>query len=267
MTGRRGRPAAAASRGLKASRIRPNTALVRRLDPAVGRLLVTQRGQLAQQLLLPVVEPGRRLDVDGDDRRRRGPATAGGVRRGREMVCSVPDCVPGAISRSIQRSMSESASATSASSRGSLIVVPRAAAVIGTVTRLRRSVPSRVNTLCGATWISTYRSPAGPPPGPTSPSWASWTRVPVSTPGGIFTVIERRERTRPSPEHSRHGSGMISPYPRQAAHGRRVRISPRNERCTCCTSPRPRQVSQVTGRLPWAAPLPRQCCRARRCRP
>ena len=51
---------------------------------------------------------------------------------------------------------------------------------------------------------------------------------------------------------------MISPYPRQALHGRSVRISPRNERCTCCTSPRPWQVSQVIGRDPSAAPLPWQ---------
>ena len=35
-----------------------------------------------------------------------------------------------------------------------------------------------------------------------------------------------------------------------------VRISPRNDRCTCCTSPRPWQVSQVIGlRCPAAAPL------------
>ena len=58
----------------------------------------------------------------------------------------MPDWVPGLISRSIHSSMSESASATSASSRGSWIVVPSAAAVIGTVTWQRRSVPSRVNT-------------------------------------------------------------------------------------------------------------------------
>ena len=82
--------------------------------------------------------------------------------------------------------------------------------------------------------------------------------MPVSTPAGIFTVSVRRERTRPSPEHSRHGSGMIVPKPRQAAHGRMVRISPRNDRCTCTVSPRPPQVSQVFGLVPGAAPSPWQ---------
>ena len=82
--------------------------------------------------------------------------------------------------------------------------------------------------------------------------------MPVSTPAGILTVSARRERTRPSPEHSRQGSGMTVPKPRQAAQGRRVRISPRKERCTWATSPWPRQVSQGTGWLPGAAPSPPQ---------
>ena len=51
---------------------------------------------------------------------------------------------------------------------------------------------------------------------------------------------------------------MIVPKPRQAAHGRMVRISPRNERCTCTVSPRPPQVSQVFGLVPGAAPSPWQ---------
>ena len=82
--------------------------------------------------------------------------------------------------------------------------------------------------------------------------------MPSSTPAGIFTVSVRRERTRPSPEHSRHGSGMIVPNPRQAAHGRRVRISPRNDRCTWATSPAPRHVSHGTGCEPAAVPSPWQ---------
>ena len=79
--------------------------------------------------------------------------------------------------------------------------------------------------------------------------------MPVSTPAGILTVSVRRDRTRPSPEHSRHGSGITEPKPRQAAHGRSVRISPRNDRCTCATSPAPRQVSQGSARVPGAAPV------------
>ena len=54
-------------RGLKASRSRPNTDLCGVWMLAVGRLLVAQRRELAEQLLLPVVEAARGLDVDRDD--------------------------------------------------------------------------------------------------------------------------------------------------------------------------------------------------------
>ena len=39
-------------------------------------------------------------------------------------------------------------------------------------------------------------------------------------------------RTRPSPEHSGHGSGITVPNPWQAAHGLEVITWPRNERAT-----------------------------------
>jgi hypothetical protein len=51
---------------------------------------------------------------------------------------------------------------------------------------------------------------------------------------------------------------MVVPKPRQFGHGRIVRTSPRNERCVCVTSPRPWQISQVTGSDPAAAPDPEQ---------
>ena len=82
-----------------------------------------------------------------------------------------PDWVPGRMSTSV---------VPSRVSR--VIVVPSAAAVIGTVTMQCRSSPRRSNIGCGATTTSTNRSPAGPPLGPTSPSPDSWMRVPVSTP-------------------------------------------------------------------------------------
>ena len=109
---------------------------------------------------------------------------------------------------------------------------------------------------CCCSWTSTYRSPAGPPPGPTSPWAASRTRIPSPTPAGIFTLISRRARTRPSPPQRWHGSGMTSPTPPHTGHGRDVITWPSSERCTVCTSPRPPQVSQATGvELPWV-PLP-----------
>ena len=135
--------------------------------------------------------------------------------------------------------------------------VPSAAAVIGMVTVQCRSSPRRWKTACGSSWISTYRSPAGPPPGPTSPSPASWMRVPLSTPAGILTVSVRRERIRPSPAHSGHGVGTTVPKPWHCGHGREVMTWPRKDRVTCETSPRPRHMSQVCAEVPGAAPSPR----------
>ena len=109
---------------------------------------------------------------------------------------------------------------------------------------------------CGCSWTSTYRSPAGPPPGPTSPCAASRTRMPSPTPAGILTLISRRARTRPSPPQRWHGSGMTSPTPAHTGHGRDVMTWPSSERCTVCTSPWPSQVSQVTGVESPCVPLP-----------
>ena len=63
-------------------------------------------------------------------------------------------------------------------------------------------------------------------------------------------------RTRPSPAHSRHGSEITEPYPWQLAHGRLVITCPRNERVTCCVSPRPLQISHRLGALPSRQPEP-----------
>ncbi len=71
-------------------------------------------------------------------------------------------------------------------------------------------------------------------------------RVPVSTPGGICTVRVRRVRTRPSPEHSWHGCGIVVPKPWHCGHGRDVMTWPRKDRCTCWISPRPLHMTQVS---------------------
>ena len=52
----------------------------------------------------------------------------------------------------------------------------------------------------------------------------------------------RRERTRPSPAHSGHGSGMTWPVPAQVGQTRLDTTWPRKPRWTLCTSPRPEQV-------------------------
>jgi hypothetical protein len=82
--------------------------------------------------------------------------------------------------------------------------------------------------------------------------------MPSSTPAGIFTGMVRRVRTRPSPAHFGHGSGMTWPVPEQVGQGRLAITWPRNERCTLCTSPRPLQVEQVVGWVPGAVPAPVQ---------
>src|SRR5690606_16329260 len=114
----------------------------------------------------------------------------------------------------------------------------------------------RVNTGWGTTRSSTYRSPGGPPPGPTSPSPDSGMRVPESTPAGILMVSDRRVRTLPSPEHSPHGRGLTVPYPWHCGHGRVVITWPRNDRCTWLTSPWPPHVGQVVSDDPGAVPSP-----------
>ena len=80
--------------------------------------------------------------------------------------------------------------------------------------------------------------------------------MPLSTPAGTLTVSVRRARTRPSPLHSPQGCSMTEPRPPQRGQARVVMTWPRNERCTCCTSPRPWQVSQVDGWVPGAVPWP-----------
>src|SRR3712207_6852633 len=54
-------------------------------------------------------------------------------------------------------------------------------------------------------YTTLFRSPAGPPCVPASPSPASLSREPVSTPAGIFTSICFSRSTRPAPRHSSQG--------------------------------------------------------------
>src|SRR5699024_6001749 len=100
-----------------------------------------------------------------------------------------------------------------------LTTVPRAAAVIGISMVQCRSSPRRTNTSWAFSRISTYRSPAGPPPGPICPWAVRFTRVPSAAPAGTCTDAARRARTRPSPEQSVHGSfrGVTRPRPAPVA--------------------------------------------------
>ena len=111
-----------------------------------------------------------------------------------------PDCVPGRMSTSFGPSRDSTET-----------VAPRAAATIGIVSVQCRSSPCRSKIGCGCCTTSRNRSPGGPPPGPVSPSPASWMCVPSSTPAGILTFIVRLVRTRPSPSHSGQGRGSTVP--------------------------------------------------------
>src|SRR5580693_9005133 len=66
----------------------------------------------------------------------------------------------------------------------------------------------------------------------------------------------RRVLTRPSASHSGHGLRMTVPKPPQPGHGLEVIIWPMNDLVTWLTSPRPLQISQVTGCVPGAEPSP-----------
>ena len=132
----------------------------RALILASGRSSPRSGGKFAQQPLLLPVEPR------GDVGPRRGRAgrpdhrSAGARRRGRAAWMTSSGCVPGRTSTACPPSSVSSVRTG----------VPRAAAVIGGHSALQcRSSPRRVNSGCARSRTSTYRSPGGPPAGPTSP--------------------------------------------------------------------------------------------------
>src|SRR4051794_1523953 len=130
---------------------------------------------------------------------------------------------------------------------------PNASAiVIGTSTS--RLSPLRTNTGESVTWVTTYRSPAGPPRKPASPLPASLIREPSLTPAGMFTRYFLSSRRRPWPPQVGHGSSITVPEPPQRAHGRVIENRPWPSDST----PRPWQTGHTDGAVPGRAPVPRQ---------
>ena len=80
----------------------------------------------------------------------------------------------------------------------------------------------------------------------------SW--LPVSTPAGILICSVRSTGTWPSPRQVLQGSATMRPVPRQWLQVRATLKKP----CWKVTWPAPRQVGQVVGLVPGAAPLPEQ---------
>ena len=74
--------------------------------------------------------------------------------------------------------------------------------------------------------------------------------MPSSTPGGMRILISRRRRSAPVPPQSAHGFSTRVPCPPQAGQVVRIWKKP----CVAATSPRPPQVLQETGFVPFAAP-------------
>ena len=69
--------------------------------------------------------------------------------------------------------------------------------------------PSLLNSLCGFTYITMYKSPLEPPFLPASPSLATLIFALLSTPAGIFTFIVFSVSTLPSPLHFLQGELII----------------------------------------------------------
>src|SRR5690606_25965480 len=131
---------------------------------------------------------------------------------------------------------------------------PRAAVVNGMVNSQCRSSPSRWNMPCGLRWISTYRSPGGPPLTPGSPLPLDRIRIPSSIPAGILTCSVLFLRVRPTPSQDTQGSVISLPVPWQVGQVCCTLKKP----CCIRTVPAPSQVWQVLGWVPGLAPEPWQ---------
>src|SRR5450759_286384 len=100
--------------------------------------------------------------------------------------------------------------------------------------------------------VSTYRSPAGPPPLPGSPFPLKRILPPSLAPAGILTVTGLTFTTLPLPRHVVHGVSTTLPLPPHRLHGRDTPKRP----CPWLTWPVPLHTGHVFGLVPGAAPLP-----------
>src|ERR687894_3316997 len=141
---------------------------------------------------------------------------------------------------------------------GTSTSAPRTASAIVIGTSTSRLSPLRWKTGESATWVTTNRSPDGPPRRPASPLPGSGTREPSLTPAGMFTRYFLSSRSRPWPPHVGHGSSITVPEPPQREHGRVIEKTP----WPWDSTPRPWQTGQTIGEVPGRAPVPRQVLHA-----
>merc|ERR1719238_714550 len=105
-------------------------------------------------------------------------------------------------------------------------------------------MPSRRKRGSGATERKTYRSPAGPPFGPASPSLRTRRRLPSSTPGGIVIVSCFDFLLVPLPSHEPQYFSTTVPVPPHVGQRPCCCMRPRIVLTVVTTTPRPPHVPQ-----------------------
>mmetsp|Transcript_34007 Transcript_34007/g.84756 ORF Transcript_34007/g.84756 Transcript_34007/m.84756 type:complete len:262 (+) Transcript_34007:766-1551(+) len=127
------------------------------------------------------------------------------------------------------------------------------------------SIPSRRKRGSAGTRRKTYKSPAGPPLGPASPSPRTRSLLPSSTPGGILILICLLRFCTPFPSHPPQYFSTTLPAPPQVGHRTCCCILPRMVFTTCVVTPLPPHVPQVLTEAPGATPLPVHVPHVSRC--
>ncbi len=122
-------------------------------------------------------------------------------------------------------------------------------------TLVHRLVPSRSKAGSLFTWISTYRSPGGPPLAPEFPPPETLSLWPSSIPFGMFRDILDSFCTLPLPRHAGQRSLYVVPRPWQSGHSVRETMFPNGVRMALWTCPWPPQVLHVVV-LPSFPPFP-----------
>jgi len=107
-------------------------------------------------------------------------------------------------------------SVTTLDNVGILILAPSAASVKSRGTSKIRSLFFLLKNLWGDTPTCTNRSPSGAPGPPEPPLPLKRITVPLSTPAGIFTLIDSFSITEPAPLHDLHCLSITLPCPLHA---------------------------------------------------
>src|SRR3989338_3836315 len=118
------------------------------------------------------------------------------------------------------------------------------------------SSPCLSNVSCSLTCITIYKSPAGAPFSPASPSPATLKFVSSSAPAGIFISSFLVFFTTPVPSHIWQSLFMYFPCPRHFPHVAVVEKMPKGVLWVCLFTPEPLQSGQFTMSDSDSAPEP-----------